>query len=42
MILIVIGCILATWDSMSPLKNEGGGKAPTRRQIFADTVLKGG
>ena len=43
MILIVVGCALATWDSVSPpVKNANGAEAPLRSRWITDTVLKGG
>ena len=41
--LVLIGCVLATWDSVSPLgKNSDGQVRPLRTQWITDTVLKGG
>ena len=43
MILVLIGCVLATWDSVSPVgKNADGRDLPRRTQWITDTVLKGG
>lgn len=42
-VLILVGCALATWDSVSPLpKLENDQAAPHRTQWVSDTVLKGG
>lgn len=41
--LIVIGCGLATWDSLSPRGSQTDGtKLPPRTSWVTDTVLKGG
>ena len=42
-VLVVIGCGLATWDSLSPRGPDDFGKPlPSRVQLITDTVLKGG
>jgi hypothetical protein len=42
-VLVVIGCGLATWDSFSPRGLDDSGKPmPSRMQWITDTVLKGG
>ncbi len=42
-ILVLAGCVLATWDSISPRgKNTEGQNMPRRSQWITDTVLKGG
>ena len=43
MVLIVVGCLIATWDAVSPRGTDGDGKElPRRVQWITDTVLKGG
>ena len=43
MVLILVGCALATWDSISPCGTDREGKKlPTRTEWITDTVLKGG
>ena len=43
MVLIVVGCLIATWDAVSPRETDDGGKdLPRRVQWITDTVLKGG
>lgn len=43
MILIVTGCLLATWDSISPVaQHEDETEINTRASWFVNTVLKGG
>jgi hypothetical protein len=42
-VLIIVGCALATWDSISPLAaNSAGKKNPKRVEWITDTILKGG
>ena len=42
-VLIVVGCALATWDSLVPPgKDAEGHERPKRTQWITDTVLKGG
>ena len=42
-VLVIVGCMLATWDSISPRgKNDEGQNLPRRSQWITDTVLKGG
>lgn len=40
-VLIVVGCVLATWDSISP-RGDGSASPPARKSWIIDTVLKGG
>ncbi len=43
MVLVVIGCLLATWDSILPRGKDAQGKdLPPRTQFLRDEVLKGG
>jgi len=46
MVLIVVGCLIATWDAVSPRVADDSGKALSpgapRVQWITDTVLKGG
>ena len=43
MVLVVIGCLIATWDAVSPRGQDADGKdLPRRGQWITDTVLKGG
>ncbi len=43
MVLVVVGCLIATWDAVSPRGADDDGKAlPPRIQWITDTVLKGG
>ena len=42
-VLILVGCALATWDSVSPLATSNDGQIqPRRTQWITNTVLKGG
>ena len=43
MVLVLAGCALATWDSISPrVKTSDGQNGSRRTQWITDTVLKGG
>ena len=43
MVLVVVGCLVATWDAVSPRGTDDDGKAlPQRVRWITDTVLKGG
>ena len=46
MVLIVVGCLLATWDAVSPREVDDGGKflspGVPRVQWITETILKGG
>lgn len=43
MLLIVVGCLLATWDSVLPRGQDSqGNDLPPRTQYLRDEVLKGG
>jgi hypothetical protein len=42
-LLIAVGSLLATWDSISPRGNDSDGKPlPRRSHLITETVLKGG
>lgn len=42
-LLITVGSLLATWDSISPRGNDADGKPlPRRSHLITETVLKGG
>jgi hypothetical protein len=42
-VLLVVGCLLATWDSVAPRGKDADGRNPTKRASWiTDTVLKGG
>jgi hypothetical protein len=42
-VLIVVRCVLTTWDSVSPRGKDADGKSlPGRSHWIMNTVLKGG